>query len=165
MLKIKFFIIGILCVISSLISAQNGTIEGLILDKETNEPIIFANILIEGQDIGGVSNEDGTFKITGVPPGFQKLVVSYLGFKTITSDDVFVGNNLSPYIEIKMEQSETVLDQVIVKADPFQKKEDAIISVQTIGTKEIENNPGSNRDISRVIQSFPGVGSTPAFRK
>ena len=36
--------------------------------------------------------------------------------------------------------------------------------MQSIGVKEIEGNPGSNRDISRVIQSFPGVGSTPAFR-
>ena len=47
---------------------------------------------------------------------------------------------------------------------PFQKTRESPVSLNKIYTSEIETNPGSNRDISRVIQSFPGVGSTVSFR-
>jgi len=63
-----------------------------------------------------------------------------------------------------MEPSEQTLEEVVITVDPFAKTQEAPLSMQSVGIKEIESNPGSNRDISRVIQSFPGVGSTPAFR-
>jgi hypothetical protein len=53
---------------------------------------------------------------------------------------------------------------VVIKASPFIKKIESPVSARIIGIDEIEKNPGGNRDISRVIQSFPGVASTPAFR-
>jgi len=56
------------------------------------------------------------------------------------------------------------IEDVVVRASPFRKKLESPLSVRIVGIQEIEKNPGGNRDISRVIQSFPGVGSTPAFR-
>jgi outer membrane receptor for ferrienterochelin and colicin len=53
---------------------------------------------------------------------------------------------------------------VVVRASPFRKTEESPVSLRTIGIGEIEKSPGANRDISKVIQSFPGVQSTPAFR-
>jgi len=38
------------------------------------------------------------------------------------------------------------------------------VSLRRIDIREIEKNPGANRDISKVIQAYPGVASTPAFR-
>jgi outer membrane receptor for ferrienterochelin and colicin len=52
----------------------------------------------------------------------------------------------------------------VIRASPFAKKIESPISARIIGIDEIEKNPGGNRDISKVIQSFPGVATTPAFR-
>lgn len=150
--------------IASLAIAQNGQLKGQISDATNNEPLPFANILVVGTDIGSTSDLDGNFTITGLKPGYLKLQISFIGYKTIISNDIFVSNTNSPFIKLDLEPNQNDLSEVEVKVDPFQKKEEAPISMQSITTREIESNPGSNRDISRVIQSFPGVGSTPAFR-
>ncbi len=147
-----------------ILYAQNGQIKGKITDAGNNETIPFANIIVVGTQIGSTSDLEGNFIITGLEPGFINLQVSFVGFKTVVSSDILVSNNNIPYIEIALEPSEEMLEAVVISADPFRKKEEAPLSMQTIGAREIESNPGSNRDISRVIQSFPGVGSTPAYR-
>ncbi|HHB79583.1 MAG TPA: TonB-dependent receptor [Saprospiraceae bacterium] len=159
----KFFLTLLLNTFVLFSFAQSGSINGIITDKLTNEPIPFANITVDGTNIGTTSDLDGKFSITGLKPGYHKINVYFIGYKPKTTEDIFIGSNM-PYIEIELEQSAEELEEVVVTVDPFKKDEESIVSMQSIGTKEIESNPGSNRDISRVIQSFPGVGSTPAFR-
>jgi len=63
-----------------------------------------------------------------------------------------------------MEEQKEQIEEIVVKASPFRKTEESPVSLRSIGIGEIEKSPGANRDISKVIQSFPGVQSTPAFR-
>jgi len=149
---------------SSFLFALNSELKGIVTDATNNEPIPFATVLIEGTQIGVVTELDGTFTFTDVPPGYVKIQVSLLGYKTVTSESVLITNTSIPYLEIQLEEASVDIDQVVITADVLEKNIDAPISMQRIGIKQIEGNPGSNRDISRVIQSFPGVGSTPAFR-
>lgn len=149
---------------SFLAVGQTAVIKGKILDAKNNEAVPFANIIVAGTQIGATSDLDGNFTIQGVAPGFVKLQASFVGYKTQTSIDVMVSNNNIPYVELYLEQLDETLSEVVVSVDRFEKVQEAPLSMQSIGLKEIESNPGSNRDISRVIQSFPGVGSTPAFR-
>ncbi|HHB51698.1 MAG TPA: TonB-dependent receptor, partial [Saprospiraceae bacterium] len=121
-------------------------------------------IVVAETNKGSTSDLDGNFIITGIKPGYVKLNVFFIGYKPITTEDILVSNNNIPYVEIQMEQNQQQLQEVVITNDPFKKGLESIVSMQSIGIKEIESNPGSNRDISRVIQSFPGVGSTPAFR-
>lgn len=144
--------------------AQNGKVKGRVSDANNNEPIPFANVIVEGTQIGSTTDLDGNFIITGLDPGYINLRVSYVGYESSITSDILVINNSIPYIEITMQPSANELEEVVVKVDILEKKEESPLSMQSIGTKQIESNPGSNRDISRVIQSFPGVGSTPAFR-
>ncbi len=150
--------------LSQSLMAQTGKIKGKVINKLTGEPVPFANILIDGTNKGTTTDIEGNFTLDDVPVGFVRLRVSFIGFKEKLTEEIFVSKNNSPFVTIEMEESSLQLEAFEVKADPFQKSEEALISMQSIGVKEIESNPGSNRDISRVIQSFPGVGSTPAFR-
>jgi len=161
----RHYIITIFILLNSiLLFSQTGEVHGKITDINNNKPVAFANVVVAGTQIGATSDFNGEFIITGLEPGYVKLQVSFIGYIPAFSDEVLVSNNNIPFIEIKLEPSEETLDEVVIKADPFEKAIEAPLSMQTIRTKEIESNPGSNRDISRVIQSFPGVGSTPAFR-
>ena len=151
-------------IISIGLQAQTGTLKGKIINSSNNEAVPFATIVINGTQIVSTSDLDGNFIFTGLTPGYIQLKVSYIGYNEKISQDVLVSNNNIPFIEINLEPSDFSINEVVVNVDKFIKKEESPLSMQTIGIKEIESNPGSNRDISRVIQSFPGVGSTPAFR-
>jgi len=158
-------LISILLFFTSIsLVAQSGRIEGRIFDKSNNEPLPFVNIIIEGTNIGSTTDLDGRFIFTGVEPGFVNLRASFVGYTTILSPDLMVTNATPAYIELKLEPMETKLDEVVIRVSPFERPNDAPMSMQKIGLAEIETNPGANRDISKVIQSFPGVAATPSFR-
>lgn len=160
----NFFNIIFFGLLSLGLSAQSAVVRGSVSDSENNEPLPFANIVVEGTQIGTTSDLDGNFTITGLEPGYVNLVASYLGYETTVSEDILLSNNNVPFIEMKLLAASELINEVVISVDKFEKRQESPISMQSIGLKEIESNPGSNRDISRVIQSFPGVGSTPAFR-
>ncbi len=143
---------------------EKGIIEGRIYNARNNEPIPFANIVIWGTSIGSTSDLDGRFLFTGLAPGYVELRVTFVGFKPYVSEQILVTNANKVYIEIPLEETLVELDAVVVKSSPFRKSEESPVSLRRIGIEEIEKNPGGNRDISRVIQAFPGVASTPAYR-
>jgi hypothetical protein len=151
-------------ILSTWLSAQTGTIRGRVFNEKTNEPLPFVNIIITGTTIGSTSDLDGNFLFTGVEPGFVKLSASFVGFEPFTTTDFMVTNARTATIEIPMREMAIQLEQVVVQASFFKRKEESPVSMRTLGIQEIEKNPGGNRDISRVIQSLPGVASTPAFR-
>jgi len=143
---------------------QSGKVEGRITDITSNEPLPFVNVIIDGTNIGSSTDMDGKFIFTGISPGFVKLRSSFVGYIPVISDDILITNSGISYIEIQMNPSATNLEEVEIKVSPFERPYDAPLSMQKIGLAEIETNPGSNRDISKVIQSFPGITATPAFR-
>ena len=75
-----------------------------------------------------------------------------------------VTNSNEVNLTVPLETTVVEVEDVIVRPSPFRKSVESPVSARIIGIQEIELNPGGNRDISRVIQSFPGVASTPAFR-
>jgi len=151
-------------IFSVSIYAQSGKIEGRITDVSNNEPLPFVNVIIDGTNIGSSTDFDGKFIFTGLEPGFVNLRASFVGYSSLLSDDILITNSGTSYIELKMTPTSTKLEEVVIKVSPFERPNDAPMSMQKIGLAEIETNPGSNRDISKVIQSFPGVSATPAFR-
>ncbi len=160
-----FRIFLLLALFSATLShAQNGYIKGQIKNAITNEPVLFANIVAEGQSKGSTSDTAGFFSIGPLEPGFVTLAISALGYETFRYRDIQVTNAGSAYVDIKLEPANQSLSEVVIKASPFNQTYESPISNRTIGLAEIERNPGGNRDISNVLKSFPGVASTPAFR-
>jgi hypothetical protein len=144
--------------------AQTGIVEGKILDAKTNESIPFANVVLQGTTTGATSDIDGNYKITGIKPGLYNVEVSYIGYKGKVEFEVQVFNNKPAKVDFALEADSKTLEVVEVRANPFEKKEESPVSLRTIGVNEIERNPGGNRDISKALQSLPGVQSTVAFR-
>lgn len=144
--------------------SQNGQLKGKITNSNNGEPIPFATIIVEGTQIYSTSDIDGNFIFTGLKTGYLKLRAFSIGYQTVISDDIMITNNTVGYIDIQLPPADLQLDQIVVKTNVFKKDEESPVSFQKITLQEIEANPGANRDISKVIQSFPGIGSTPAFR-
>lgn len=144
--------------------ANSGVIKGRVFNSKTNEGVPFATVQIWGTTIGAITDYDGNFSFTGIKPGYVELRVSSIGFKPFISSAILVTNSNQVNLEIPLEENTIGIGEVVIKASPFVKKVETPVSIRIIGIDEIEKNPGGNRDISKVIQSFPGVASTPAFR-
>lgn len=167
-MNLKTILSGLL-IFGSLLSApaqtvDNGVIQGRVFNVKNNEPIPFANVVIWGTTIGASSDFDGNFIFTGISPGMVEIRVSSVGFRTYISGELMVTNARTLYLEIPMEETAVDIEEVVVRASPFRMREESPVSLRRIGVAEIEKSPGGNRDISRVLQSFPGVASTPSFR-
>jgi hypothetical protein len=162
MKTLKIFIIIIL--LPAAVFAQRASLTGKVVDAVSNEPLPFVNIIVSGTQLGTTTDLDGNFVLRGLTPGFIRLEASFIGYKQAISSEIEVSNANANNIEIKMEEQKEQIEEVVVKASPFRKTEESPVSLRSIGIGEIEKSPGANRDISKVIQSFPGVQSTPAFR-
>ncbi|MDX2413565.1 MAG: TonB-dependent receptor, partial [Bacteroidales bacterium] len=162
----KYIIITLVLLLSAYTLAQDkqGIIKGRVLNEATNEGIPFSTVQILGTTTGAMTDFDGNFSFTGIVPGYKQLKASSVGFEPGVSTEFLLTRDNSPSIEISLTEMVTGIDEVVVKASPFRKRIESPVSVRIIGIQEIEKNPGGNRDISKVIQSFPGVASTPAFR-
>ena len=143
---------------------NSGVIKGRIFDANTNEGVPFATVQIFGTTIGAISDYDGNYSFTGIKPGYVELRASSIGYKPYVSQAILVTNSNPVNLDIPLEENTAMIGEVVIKASPFLKKIESPVSARIIGIDEIEKNPGGNRDISKVIQSFPGVASTPAFR-
>jgi len=141
-----------------------GTIRGKVVDAATNEPVPFASVVIWNTTTGAMTDFDGNFLFTGVKPGYVEVRVSSVGYRPYITEGVMVTRDNEVNLTIPLETTIVEVSDVVVKASPFRKKIESPVSARIIGIQEIELNPGGNRDISKVIQSFPGVASTPAFR-
>lgn len=161
----KFVLLSIVLLTMQLATmAQQASLKGLITDAVSNEPLPFVNVAIAGTPTGTVTDQNGNFVFKGLTPGFVRLQASFIGYHKALSAQVEVSNVKTAFVEIKMEKLDTEIEEVTVRTSPFRKTEESPVSLKTIGIAEIEKSPGANRDVSRVIQSFAGVLSTPAYR-
>ena len=161
----KFVLLSIVLLAMQLgTMAQQASLKGLITDAVSNEPLPFVNVAIAGTPTGTVTDQNGNFVFKGLTPGFVRLQASFIGYHKALSAQVEVSNVKTAFVEIKMEKLDTEIEEVTVRTSPFRKTEESPVSLKTIGIAEIEKSPGANRDVSRVIQSFAGVLSTPAYR-
>ncbi|MDD4529117.1 MAG: TonB-dependent receptor [Bacteroidales bacterium] len=157
------FTLVLILIVSNNVYSQTsapkiGSVSGKVLNKNTNQPIPYANVMILGTTLGSSTDEKGYFEIKDVPIGFIRVVVSVVGYKNVISDELQIYSNHSAYTVIKIEEAPTDLLEVNIVAVKEKSKESPI-SLRTISLQDIEKSPGSNRDVSKAVQNLPGVAA------
>ena len=143
--------------------SQDLKISGVVLEKLTNNPLPFVNISLVGDNKGTVTDELGFFEITSLLPGIYNLQASFIGYKTKILYEIELTNSREVYKKIFLETGSDYLEEVDISAREFSPDETPV-SFKAIGVSEIKRNPGGNRDISKVMQTFPGVATSISFR-
>jgi hypothetical protein len=147
----------------SIQTFSQGIISGKIFNPVNNEPVPFANVLVMETEFGAISDEEGFYEIKNVPPGLYNVRASFVGYKTATAYEVQVTLVRPVQLDFELKEDASELGEVVVSSE-FSRSEETPLSVRKLNSNEIERYPGGNRDISRVIQSLPGVASTASFR-
>lgn len=157
----KYFLITLsfLMFIQIAAAQQTGAVSGIILDKNSQETLIGATISIEGTELGTSTDIDGSYRVEGIPVGSYNIVASYVGYKNLTKFNIVVTSGNDNIINFQMEEESVELEGAVVTANRSISITTAENpnSIQRLSTEEIKANPGGNFDISRVVQTLPGV--------
>ncbi len=138
--------------------AQDGVIRGFIYEEESGEPAMFCNAVLEGTSYGSSTDVNGYFIISKIDPGVYTLVITYLGYDTITERvkidaDKIISKNYS------LKKSSVKLETITVSAERAEARTETKTSVVKITPKDIKQIPsiGGQADFAQYLQVVPGV--------
>lgn len=142
-------------------SQSSGRISGKVTNKVTGAALSGISITVQPGGRGLLTDSLGAFRISGLNYGAYSISASSIGYKptTLYNLNLTSGNELTLSIELEPEATE--LKEVVVKTTKRTARVATLetpLSVQKLTTEEIKANPGGNFDISKVIQTLPGVG-------
>lgn len=142
------------------LSAQ-GRISGRVINRNTQEPLFRINLILEPGARFAISDSAGSFRIADLKPGVYTLTASGVGFQTRVFPNLVITSGNEIVQEIELDPVVKELKEVAIGTKKNTAKAATLespLSIQRLTTEEIRANPGGNFDISKVIQSLPGVG-------
>ncbi|MDR3269234.1 MAG: TonB-dependent receptor [Tannerella sp.] len=131
-----YFIVFLLALYSGISSVQAQTIQGVVLDNRTSDPIIGATVLIKGEktNTGTITDIDGKFEV-GVSTIPTTIVVSYIGYK---SEEIDIYEKPSVPVQIPLQESYNTLSEVVVIGYGTQKRSELTGSVASVAKHSLE---------------------------
>lgn len=153
----KQALLGILISIFSISAFAQVSIKGYVYNGNNKNPLVGANIVVQQSENGTTTNQDGYFEIIDLKPSLYTLEVSYTGFKKQVFHQLQV-NTISPIVlEVKLEEQVNELEGVEIRSEAFKKTMESPLAVKNINRVEVQAIPGAVMDVSKAIQSLPGV--------
>ncbi|QQS35392.1 MAG: TonB-dependent receptor [Ignavibacteriales bacterium] len=152
-LLLIFFLAGIQ---ADIFAGTTGKISGRITDSETGEPLLGANVVIEGTYLGAAADNDGYYYINNIPPGEYRIIASAVGYQRVIVEKVLIKIDLTTKVDVKL--SSTVIsmgEEVVVTATRPLVQKDLTSTSSTITSSDIKMMPVE--EIGQVINLQAGV--------
>jgi len=156
LIYILFFLVSVIA------TAQNGTVTGVIIDKDyDDESIAFASVQVKGTTKGSQTDIDGKFSIS-LAPGNYTLIATFIGMQTVELPvTVTAGNETKIIIPMKAEAA--ALDDVVITVTKTRETAEALLQeqkksvtiVQSIGAQELSQKGVS--DAAGAVAKISGV--------
>jgi hypothetical protein len=140
------------------VSAQDAIVRGFVYEESTGEPVMFSNVYFLNSTYGASTDINGYFSITRIPPGRYELVVTYLGYDTLTTIlDLKAGDVINKKFNLK--QSSVSLQTVNITGEKVESVTETKTSVINITPKILKRLPsiGGQSDLAQYLQVIPGV--------
>jgi len=158
-MKTNYFILLIVFLISFGAWAQNGNIQGVVVDQNGLK-VPFSSVIIESLKKGTTSDVDGKFLFVDVPAGNYMITVQFLGYAN-SQTEVVVIENETVTVTIRLKEESLQLDDVLItgynsgqaKALNAQKNKQNITNV--VSTDQIGKFPDAN--IGDAVKRIPGI--------
>ncbi len=136
--------------------AQN-TFTAIIKDEDTKEALPYANVVIEGTQIGGSADTTGKVTIENIPNGKQTLEFSYVGYRDKDRSVTFPLKNTGPVI-VYLEKSEELQEVTVVSTRTNNRIEEIPTRIEVLGNEEVVEETGINPgNISKLLGETSGI--------
>ena len=122
-------------------SGTTGKLAGTIKDAQTGEPLVGANVIIEGTNFGAATNVNGEYVILNISPGRYNVKFSFIGYETTVMQDVSITVDQTTILQIKLNPQSIMVDEVVVTARTPLIQKDVTSSISVITREEIEALP------------------------
>jgi hypothetical protein len=151
----------LLCSINVEAQQLTQTIRGTVVDVDTREPLIGANVYVgdvEDNNIGTVTDIDGKFVLKNVPVGRRIIKCGYIGYGEFVRDNIQVNSAKEYILDIELKEG-IMVDEIVVKAYTRNQavNELAVMSVRRLDPEELQYHAATANDPSRLVMGFPGV--------
>lgn len=90
-------------------AAQVTTVRGIVTTEEDGEPVIGASVIVKGTALGTVTDVNGRFELSGLPPSATRLLISYI---SLMAKEVAI----APQVSVTLKSDTHLLDEVVVTA-------------------------------------------------
>ena len=141
-----------------LLAANYGKIVGKVIDEETGDPLVGANVILEGQGIGAATDLAGEYVILQVPPGEYDVVVEYIGYTKAVYEKMQVRTNRITYLNVSLKSATLTGEEVVITATPVIVQKDNAATLRTVSIEDIQALPAVT--VSDVLRTQPGVISS-----
>lgn len=136
-------------------AGTKGRIKGTVVDLQTGEPLIGANVIVVGSSIGAATDANGEFVLLNLDASVYELRASYLGYQTVTLTNVRVNADLTTYVTFELPDEEVQVGTVeIVAARPLIQK-DATNATRITTSEDIDALPV--RGVNNIVALTAGV--------
>ena len=144
-------------VVAALAQDENS-IKGFVYEESTGEPMMFTNVYLKGTTFGGATNENGYFNINRIPDGRYTLLITSVGYDTI-SETFNLSKGQTINRKYFMKETSQKLETVTITADKIEARTETKTSVITVTPKTITKIPsvGGQADFAQYLQVVPGV--------
>ncbi|MEP3209004.1 MAG: TonB-dependent receptor [Maribacter sp.] len=160
----KKIVFALIILYNCALFAQNGTIKGIVLDKQSEAPLEGATIelLYALEATGVITDFDGNFVLKDIPVGRQVIRISYIGYETYTIPNIEVTSGKDVFLNIGLTESFNQLDEVVLTTNTHKDKplnKLATVSTRQFGLEEVTRFSGGRSDVGRLAANFAGVSS------
>jgi TonB-dependent receptor len=125
----KFLLLFLLMQII-IYSQAGGVLTGKVIDSETGEAIIGANVFLENTSLGAATDLDGKYYIKSIPEGTYTIIFSYITHTTQKIQNVGITSNSTKQLDIALKQNVIEVEEVIVQATASNSYESALLNQQ-----------------------------------
>jgi len=159
-MKLRVLILGLtvllLSVMPTLVFAGiSGKIVGKVVDAQTKEPLPGANVIIKGTTMGAATDVNGHYVIMNVPPGSYSLSANFIGYRTVTVENVIVSVDLTTSRDFALPPMEIAMGELVIVAERPLVNRNATNETHIMTSEDVENMP--LRDYAAVVGTNTGV--------
>ena len=141
-------------------SGTTGKLAGTIKDAQTGEPLVGANVIIQGTNFGAATNLDGEYVILNISPGRYNVKFSFIGYETVLVQDVVITVDQTTILSTTLNSQTYQVDEIIVTARTPLIQKDVTSSISVITREEIEALPVSTfTELLSLQAGVTGSGS------
>jgi hypothetical protein len=155
-----------LAVPAAMMAQTTGKVEGVVTDADTGEPLVGAQVMIEGSLLGNVTDPEGYYFILNVPVGLQSVKAQIIGYQAVTVTDVRVLAGQTHTVDFSLKS--TVLElpgqEVLGEREPLVPRDNTVSKFRQSGERVLETPADNTAQIVTLAAGVTKFGTQYSIR-